>query len=305
MKENRLVIYLPAALAAVIWSTAFAGVKIGLQYMSPFLFAGIRFTLAGVLVLLYALIIGRFRFSQLKKQLPPLKTVMVIALLQTFVMYALYYIGLDWVSGSVSAIVMGASPLFAAIVSHYALKNDRMTIRKVVSLFVGLTGIILISVSRDFSVGSGWFQIPGIILLIGAMILSAFSNVYVKKFPVSSPLLLNGLQLFIGGGLLVLLALIHSFFSKSELLRVEISSISLEFYGVLIWLSLVSSIAFSIWYRLLQVERVKVSELNLWKFLIPACGAALAWAIVPGESFDWTSFSGMGIVTLSILIYFI
>lgn len=296
--KNKLTVYIPAAFAALLWSTAFAGVKIGLQYMSPFLFAGTRFSLAGLLVLLFASARLGFRPSRIRSQLPPLRSVLFIAFLQTFFMYALYYIGLDLVSGAVSAIIMGSSPLFAALVSHWMIHDDKMTYRKGISIGVGLSGIVLLSVGKQFSAEGGWLSAVGGLLLIGAMTVSAMANVFMKRKPAENPLLLNGFQLLIGG---VALMGLSAVVENRPLRRGELPP---QFWGVLFWLSLVSAVAFSIWYLLLKRDHVKVSELNIWKFLIPACGAALAWLVVPGESFDWISFSGMGVVTLAILIYF-
>ena len=42
-----------AIVACWLWSTAFVGVKIGLEYQSPFQFAGIRFFISGVLIFIY------------------------------------------------------------------------------------------------------------------------------------------------------------------------------------------------------------------------------------------------------------
>jgi len=297
---SKLKIYIPALVAVLLWSTSFAGVKIALLYLSPLLFAGIRFSLSGIMVLFYYLISIKFSFSRLREEFPSIKTVIIIALLQTFIMYAFYFIGLDMVSGAVGAVIMGSSPLFAVLVSHLLVGDDRLTIRKVISISLGISGIVLISINKQFSADGELLQLLGVFFLIIAMIISALSNVYIKKHPVRSPLFLNGLQLFIGGILLIPFSFLFDInpFRSQE-------TIPLEFYVALVWLSLVSAIAFSIWYSLLKKDSVKVSELNMWKFLIPAVGAALVWLIVPGESFDWVTFAGMGIVSFSILFFFI
>ena len=62
--------------------------------------------------------------------------------------------------------------------------------------------------------------------------------------------------------------------------------------------------AFSIWYKLLQRPGVKVSELNLWKFIIPVAGAILSWLLVPGEKPEWITISGMIIITVSLILFY-
>ena len=60
-----------------------------------------------------------------------------------------------------------------------------------------------------------------------------------------------------------------------------------------------SAAAFSIWFHLLS--QVKVSQLNIWKFLIPLVGAALSWLLIPGEHPDLPTLAGMVLIILGII----
>jgi drug/metabolite transporter (DMT)-like permease len=62
--------------------------------------------------------------------------------------------------------------------------------------------------------------------------------------------------------------------------------------------------AFSIWYKLLQRPGVKVSELNLWKFITPCIGAVLSWLLVPDEHPELLTISGIIIITGSLIFYY-
>jgi drug/metabolite transporter (DMT)-like permease len=77
-----------------------------------------------------------------------------------------------------------------------------------------------------------------------------------------------------------------------------------EYWLTLIWLSFVSAFAFSLWFKLLQRPSVKVSELNLWKFIIPVAGAILSWILVPGEKPEWLTIAGMVIITSSLIGFY-
>ncbi len=74
------------------------------------------------------------------------------------------------------------------------------------------------------------------------------------------------------------------------------------YYLTLGWLSFLSAAAFAIWYTLLQRPGVKVSILNMWKFIIPALGAALSWILIKDEKPDWISIAGMIVITLSLVL---
>jgi len=70
----------------------------------------------------------------------------------------------------------------------------------------------------------------------------------------------------------------------------------------LFWLAFLSASAFSIWYTLLKRPGVRVSELNVWKFLIPVSGAALSWMLIKGEKPDLISIAGMLFIVAALLL---
>ncbi len=301
MKSSRfLSIYFPAIFASLLWAIPFAGIKIGLQYMTPFMFAGVRFMLSGVFVLLYIAAINKFQLRRVWDKRPAVKDLLVVALFQTVFMYVLYYLGLDWVPGAESAILMGASPLVIAMLAHFTSNgSDRMHARKVFSLLLGFSGVILMAVNKQFSESANWTLGLGMAFLFVSIIMGGIGQLYIKKKDVPDIILLNGLQLFLGGMVLIILS---SLFEGNPI-RME-SGLDLRFYTVLMLLSLISAVAFSVWYKLINRKDVKVSEVNLVKFLIPVFGSIFAWIILPNEHFNLISFFGMLLIASSILFYF-
>ncbi|OVE74403.1 hypothetical protein BVX94_00430, partial [bacterium B17] len=82
-KNSKISDTILAITACLLWSTAFVGVKIVLQYMSPLVFAGIRFLLAAVLILPFCGGIGVLKKTLTKDT----KTFLLIGLFQTFFLY--------------------------------------------------------------------------------------------------------------------------------------------------------------------------------------------------------------------------
>jgi len=77
-----------------------------------------------------------------------------------------------------------------------------------------------------------------------------------------------------------------------------------EYWIALLWLSFMAAAAFSLWFKLLQRPGVKVSELNLWKFIIPVIGAILSWLLIPDENPELLTISGMIIITASLIMFY-
>ena len=281
-----------AILACLLWSSAFAGIKVGLEYTTPVQLAGIRFVISGFLVLPLAIWRNPSFIRIVKKNW---KTIAVIGFLQTVVQYALFYTGIALIPGAIGAIVIGSSPLFIALIAHQLMPNDKMTGGKLFSILFGIMGVVLVSLGRDRFGVAGNIALIGILILVGNNIISGFTNVLIArekgKIP---PLVLSSLAMILGGFVLFLLSILFEGWNWEP--KPPAYFISLA------WLSMLSAVAISIWTTLLKRPEVKVSNLNLWKFLIPVLGAALSWIILPAESPDFLSVAGMIIIASSLII---
>jgi drug/metabolite transporter (DMT)-like permease len=280
-----------AILACWLWSTAFAGVKIGLQYHTPFQFAGIRFFISGIIIFILFYNPAKF-FAELKSNY---KFILLVSIVNTFVHYALFYSGINMVPGSLAAMIIGSSPLFVAIVAHFSFPNDKMTPLKTLSIFIGVAGIVIITSGRTMTTISAGTELLGIGLLLVNNLISGYSNVLVSKSPACiSPLVLSSGSLMAGGLMLLLVSF--------PVEGIPSGPFPFKYFLALGWLSFLSAAAFAIWFSLLKRPGVKVSILNVWKFLIPVSGAILSWIILEDEKPDMISISGMIVIAIALII---
>lgn len=280
-----------AILACWLWSTAFVGVKIGLEYQTPFQFAGIRFFISGILIFIFFGKPRRF-FSELKKHW---KFVFLLAVAQIFTQYALFYSGINLVPGALAAMIVGSQPLFIAFVAHFAFHNDKMTPLKTGSILIGVTGIAIITLGRSKVEMKGELEFLGIALLLINNLVSGYSNVMVSKYSKGiSPIVMSSTSLSVGGLMLFLVSI--------PVEGIGHGPFPPTYFYALAWLSFLSAAAFSIWNTLLQRPNVKVSLLNVWKFLIPVSGAILSWVIISNEHPDLFSIVGMSFIALALLM---
>lgn len=281
-----------AIFATLLWSTAFAGVKIGLLYCSPMLFAGIRFILAGLILLP---LVGGLR-NYFKSIRSSIKSILLVSLFQTFLLYSLFFWGMNLVSGSTGAIVTGSTPLITAIAAHMILKNDKLYMKKAIFIFSGMFGVILISLEKQFIIGNSFKELAGIFILLGASFASAMGNIVVATDKSKlAPITLNSAQMSLGGCALLLLSFLVE--GSPQI------TITKQFVLALLWLAFISACGFSLWFYLIKKERVKVSELNMWKFIIPIFGAIISWILLKNDSPTVLSVIGMLIVALSVLLF--
>ena len=224
--------------------------------------------------------------------------VIMVTVLQTLINYILFYLGMDLVPGALGAVIVGSQPLVTSVVAAMMHKEDKLTRPKVITIIFGISGVILISAGRQaFKMGTA-IEFLGVILILIANIATATSNVLVSlKSKGINPFVLSSASLGTGGVLIYLLSI--------PIEGTAHPAMPLEYWLDLIWLSFMSAFAFSVWFKLLQRPGVKVSELNLWKFIIPVVGAVLSWLIVPGENPEWLTITGMIIIAGSLILFFI
>ncbi|MDC1105863.1 DMT family transporter [Prolixibacteraceae bacterium] len=293
MKNNYLLnSNVMAIVACLLWSTAFVGIKIGIQYTPPLQFAGIRFMLSGLMILPFIPHKKRI-VASIKKHW---KYMSLLALMQTVIHYALFYQGVRLIPSSVSAIIIGMGPMFVMSVAHFYSDGDKMNRDKMISVVLGIIGVICVVLGKGGKMAetSYWMTAVGVGLLLLTNLNSGFVNVLVKsKTENMPPLILTMYTMFMGGVCLFIMGVTTEGFAGFVFPE--------PYYYSLAWLSFLSAAAFSLWFTVLQRSEVKVSEINIWKFLIPVSGALLSWTILPNESPSILALIGMGFTAAALI----
>ncbi len=153
-----------AILACVLWGSAFPTVRIALGHLPlPFIVGGARFILAGLLLLPLC---GRWAAMgvAIRKHW---RLILAVSMLQTILLYGTFFWGMMFVHGAQGAIVIGSSPLMAALMAHFLMHDDRMTVRKACAIGLGLAGVGIIAAWTKPWAPGGLRQLGGLGLLPG------------------------------------------------------------------------------------------------------------------------------------------
>ena len=293
MKNKKLLHILLAVIACLLWSTAFSSIKRGYNFMDDrYAFAGLRFTLAGVLLIPFS-----WRKRSLKEFKKNFKFILEVAFLQTFLTYALFYYALSLVDAATTAVIIGSGPIMVALMSNYMVKNDKMNIKKIFSLLIGMLGVITIFINPELMSGEWNKRVIGIIILFINVLIGAFITIRVgKKHGTVNPIFLASNHMLLGGVLLLILS------------RIVEGSVNFilpsEFYIILLWLAFVSATAFSLWFYILQSGILTISEVSMWKFIIPTFGAIFSWVLLKNEAPDVWSVVGIVEIMFSFIFYY-
>ena len=280
-----------AILASVLWAIVNPFIKQGLSYdFTPMNFAGIRFTSVGILLFAYTWHKGMW--EEIKRHRRLFLNLIFINMLMG---YTAFYFGVDFVSGAISSIIMGMTPLINVLLAHLLASNDKLNGYKIVSLIVSLAGLLLIVGTGSDGEPLDWKGITGIVLLLLSIIFQGYSAISVSEEKDKvNPIFLNAVQMFFGGALIYIIGLstegYHSFIGKPA--------------GFYISLVFISVFAFSFWFMALQSKDAKVSDINMCRLINPILGAVLSWIMLAGEYPTFSTVAGMLIIVSSLVIYF-
>ena len=273
--SQRKVVFLLAGLCCLLWGSAYPAIKNGYALFSiapddvatKMVFAGYRFVLAGLLLLLVAVLTRRPVFGLSWRKLRQIGT---LGLTQTTLQYMFFYVGLAYTTGVKGSIMNATGTFFSVLLAHFIYHNDRLSLNKVLGCLTGFAGVMVVNFKRDLLdfhftlLGEGF-------VVIAAFILSA-ASIYGKKVSQNmDSIVLTGYQLAMGGMALLL----GGHWAGGALVGFSWASTAL-----LVYLVLLSSVAFGLWTILLKYNRVGM--VTVFNFLIPVFGAMLS-AIFLGE----------------------
>lgn len=296
---NRRNIILLAALSCFLWGSAYPSIKCGYSLFnivssdvsSKLLFAGYRFALAGILVIIAGYFLSGKEIFKLNKK--SLFEVFFLGLLQTTFQYVFFYIGLTYTTGVRGSIINGTGTFVSIILSHFIYKNDKLSIKKVAGCIIGFLGVILVNMSSQTADGSS-FSFFGEGFVFISAVFFAVSAIYAKHITRTlDTVKVTGFQLTLGG--IVLIA--SGAFTGGSLTGFTIKSSSL-----LIYMALISSVAFVLWTELLKYNKVGV--ISVFNFLTPVFGSILS-AIFLGENiFDFYTLISLILVCIGIYVVY-
>ncbi len=295
---NKLNIIFLALICTGLWGSAYPAVKCGYEFFniagddvaSKFIFAGYRFTLAGILVLVYEIIYKKDIFNFSKKQY---RQILCLGLLMTTIQYIFFYVGLSYTTGVRGSIINGTGTFISILIAHFIYKNDKLNFNKIVGCVIGFTGVVLVNLNgADSLIGSFSFKGEGFILL--AAVTFAVGGIYSKKITSQMDAsTVTGYQLFMGGILLIMLG----YSTGGKLIGFTIKSAIL-----LIYMALLSSVAFVIWTELFKFN--KIGQVAVFNFLVPVFGTLFSGIFLGENIFDIKIFVSLILVCSGIYLVY-
>jgi drug/metabolite transporter (DMT)-like permease len=189
------------AILYLVWGSTYFAIRIGVREVPPFLFAAIRFLIAGLV--LYGWMISQGERSPSGVQWA---SVTLIAILFFVLDYGLLYWAERRVPSGLAAVMMATTPAFMALWEIVFLRTQRLTVRLALALMIGIGGVAVL-VSHRLSLGGMPIDGVGAVALVAAALSWSVASVLTRKLPLPpSKVMSSGVQMLAGGVFLALTA---------------------------------------------------------------------------------------------------
>lgn len=282
-----------ALTAAIAWGWAYPLIKLGFNEFgitaamtgNKMLFAGVRFSLSGAIILAIARFAGR-DFSVARGN--AWWYLIAYALLNTTIHYACFYIGLSYSQGARAAILNSLGVFMLVVLACLFFKSDRFTVSKIVGCLVGFAGVLALNMGGD---DDGGFTFMGDGMIILNALCSAFAGLMTRGLGKRVDVFVGtGYCLAIGGVMLALPALVMG-----------ASLPDVTFLGIVILMLLVgiSSLGFTLYNKLLSCN--PVGKVAIYNSLIPVVGTITS-CLCLGEPFYYKYLLAAGLAMAGIYI---
>ena len=282
-----------ALTAAIAWGWAFPLIKVGFNDFgitpdmtgSKMLFAGIRFAVAGLIVLSVARSSGR---SFKTNKMSDWYFIIAFTLMNTTLHYFFFYIGMSHSEGSRAAILNSLSTFLVVLLACACFRSDRLTSRKILGCSVGFSGILALNLG---GAESGQFSWLGDGMIILNALCSALANLMTRRLSRMVDVFVGtGYSLSIGGMLLI----ISGLYFDGTLPNTNMSGIL-----CLMLLICISALGFTLYNKLLSLN--PMGKVAIYNSLIPIVGAITS-CLCLGEIFHAKYALAGGLAALGIYI---
>jgi drug/metabolite transporter (DMT)-like permease len=189
------------AIIYFVWGTTYLAIRVGVQEVPPLLLAAMRFFIAGGV--LYGWMIAQGEPSPTTRQWISASS---IAILIFVFDYGLLFWAEQRVPSGVAAVVMATIPVFIAVLEIVFLGTQKLTVRLVLALLIGIAGVAVL-MSRSLNLSGAPVDTMGALALIVASVSWSFGSVLTRKVKLPpSKAMSSGAQMLAGGVFLAIAA---------------------------------------------------------------------------------------------------
>lgn len=298
------VVFLAAFICCFLWGSASPSIKIGYRLFaidagdiaSRILFAGMRFTLAGIMVIAFLALRSLSEGVRTipKPQKGSWRYVLVLMTFQTVLQYIFFYTGLAHTSGVRGSIINACGTFISIFLSVFLFHFEKLTPAKITGSILGFLGILIILTGGFTTISTASVTFAGEGCMVIAVASSSLAGCFIKLFSRhEDPAVLSGWQFLLGGLVMIFLGL---------LLGGSLHPASGSAWLLLLYMGFISAGAYTLWSILLKFN--DVSKITIMGFMNPVLGVLLSALFLheENEAFSLSTLAALLLLGAGIFI---
>ncbi len=277
------------SLLAFVWGTTWLAIKVVVRELPPLTAAGLRFSLAAILLAAYARWNGRalgwHRLPRVERRL-----LLALSVLMFAVPYSLIFYGEQYISSALTSILFASAPAFTLLFDSLRARRNLLRGSRLLGLLLAFDGILVIFVPR---LAGPPAELWGALAIVAAAASSSQAVVLAKHGGHHiDPLVGTTWQMGLGAAWLLLAAVL---LERPALVGYSASAVLGLFYLAVFG----SALSFVLFYGLLkQMAAVQLSSLA---FITPLVAVFVGWLVL-GEVLRPASLIGAAVVLLGVAL---
>ncbi len=279
MKSEKIKEILAYIAVCIFWGSTYLAIRIGVGELPPMFFAGIRFFIAGSLVLTFAYIKG----MEFPKTFTETRKMATVGILLLFICNGSMVWAEQMVSSSIAAILAATIPLFMALI-EFVVWGKKINLKGLIGLLIGFGGVVVLIVSHSSIEQT---NIKYILLILFSTFIWAVGSIYSQTFKTSAHIVTNiGIQMLSASILLL----------ATSICIGEFSRIHLTFKGIAATAYLIifgSLIGYSCYIYILK--KWPSAKAGTYAYINPMV-AVLLGALILNESINFNTILSIGII---------
>lgn len=278
--RDRFLAYLAFGLVSFVWGTTYLAIAVAIETLPTFLFPGVRFLLAGLILLAICRAAGQSLPSSRQDWWSlALIGFLMVAVGNVAVVFAEHY-----VASGFAALLVATAPFWMALIESLRRQGERVTRRKVAGMVVGFAGVGVLVAPQITGGQAGGRFLLGVIVILLSVIAWNLGSIRSKYHlsPGLSPLVAAALQMIFGG-------------LAAGAIGLALGETSLHFNGrtlaAFLYLTIFGSVVAYTAY-VYALSKLPTSTVSLHTYINPLVAVFLGWLILR-EPVGWNAIAAM------------
>lgn len=282
-RRERIAAYGAWAAVCFFWGTTYLAIRVGLETLPPMLFAGMRFIMAGTLVLVFMLTQRGARLPRGREWFD----LSIVGLMLLGVGTGLVVWAEQWVPSGPAALLVATSPFWVAGLERARRDGERSSPRAILGMLVGFSGLALLVAPGLFGASLNGHYILGMLALQVACASWSAGSVYAKHHQAQvAPMVSAAVQMLVAGFALTLLGTVTGEWSGARFSARSLAA----FTYLIVFGSIVAYGSYTY-----AIQKLPLSIVSTYSYINPVIAVLLGWMVL-AEPLGWRVIAATSII---------